>query len=151
MADRHPRRKNLRRKLAGYAWTAGWMAALYAVAAPWRKLGGLESETLRWLEWVVLFGGLSLGFTVGRFARDAAEADPRRTHAGLLRVLLYPPAVLTAGALVAWSFVSERGPIGVAFTAFLAYWAGLDLAFGALPLMEGKAYAFRRPIDDGRE
>jgi hypothetical protein len=49
--------------------------------------------------------------------------------------------------LIALSIVGERGPIGVVATAFLSYWAGLDVAFGAVPLMEGRSYAFARPLD----
>ncbi len=139
------------RRAAGYGWLAAWTLVLYAVAAPWRRLGGLESELLRWLEWVALSGGVLAGLAIGRFARAAAEASGRPTHANLVRAVLYPPALLTAAALVAWSFAGERGPVGVAFTAFLAYWAGLDVAFGALPLMEGKPWAWERPVptDDG--
>jgi hypothetical protein len=66
-------------------------------------------------------------------------------------VALYPPAIVAATALVALSAVGERGPVGVVATAFLAYWAGLDVAFGAVPLMEGKPYAFARPLDPDDE
>lgn len=133
--------------LAGYSWAGAWFIGLYAVAAPWRQLGGLENEFLRWLEWSVLPTGLILGFTVGRYARDRMEAR-LATHASTVRVLLYPPAVISAAALVALSFVEERGPVGVVATVFLAYWAGIDLAVGAVPLMEGRAYGFTRPLPD---
>jgi hypothetical protein len=114
-------------------------------------LGGLESERLRWLEWWVLSAGVALGFTMGRLARDWVVAGVGRTHARALRVALYPPAIVAATALVALSAVGERGPVGVVATAFLAYWAGLDVAFGAVPLMEGKSYAFARPLDPDDE
>jgi hypothetical protein len=147
MPDRTPSRaRRIARRVAGYLWLAVWIAVLWAVAAPWRHLGGLESEFLRWLETVVLGAGVLSGFTIGRFAREAAEGHPARTHASLLRFLLYPLAALTAGALVALAWSGERGPVGVVATAFLAYWAGLDLAFGAVPLMEGKPYAFDAPL-----
>lgn len=136
-----------KRVIAGYLWALAWITTLYAVAAPWRRLGGLESETLRWLEWTVLELGLILGFTVGRFARDRMEARAA-THVGVARVLLYPPAAVAAVALVALRVAGERGPVGVVTTVFLAYWAGLDLAVGAVPLMEGRSYAFARPPDD---
>lgn len=145
---RHEKRPGAwKRKLAGTVWLAIWIVVLYAVAAPWRSLGGLVDERLRWLEYFVLLAGLSIGFTIGRFGRDAAEAYPSRTHARFVRFLLYPPAALTAAGLVVLTAVGERGPAGVAVTAFLAYWAGLDLAFGAVPLMEGKSYRFERPLD----
>jgi len=135
------------RKLAGTSWLVAWILVLYAVAAPWRNLGGLVDERLRWLEYVVLVTGLSIGFTVGRFGRDAAESGPGRTHARFLRFLLYPPAAITAAGLVVLTALGERGTIGVVVTAFLSYWAGLDLAFGAVPLMEGKSYRFDRALD----
>lgn len=141
----------LMRRLAGAAWLAAWCSALWCVAAPWRDLGGLESEFLRWLEWWALFGSLAVGFTVGRGVRDAASCENGRTHARALRLLLYPPAIVTATALVALTAIGKRGEVGVVVTAFLAYWAGLDVAVGAVPLIEGKDYAFDRRLAPGDE
>jgi hypothetical protein len=142
---------HVRRRVAGLLWLAAWCGVLWAVAAPWRRLGGLESERLRWLEWWSLSAGVALGFTMGRIARDRAESEAGRTHARALRVALYPPAIVAVAALVALSASGERGPVGVVATAFLSYWAGLDVAFGAVPLMEGKSYAFARPLDPDDE
>jgi hypothetical protein len=125
------------------------MVLLYAVAAPWRELGGIVDERLRWLEWFVLVTGLAVGFTTGRFGRDVAGSGTGRAHVHLLRFLLYPFALLTVVALLTLTLLGERDPVGVVVTAFLAYWAGLDLAFGALPLMEGGAHSFLRPLDPG--
>jgi len=136
----------LKRRVLGTAWLAAWCGVLWAVAAPWRHLGGLESERLRWLEWWALCAGVALGFTMGRVARERAPAGTGRSHAQALRIALYPPAVVAAASLVALSASGERGPVGVVATAFLSYWAGLDVAFGAVPLMEGRAYAFARPV-----
>jgi hypothetical protein len=137
----------LARRAAGFLWLLAWMVLLYAVAAPWRDLGGIVDERLRWLEWFVLVTGLSVGFITGRFGRDVAGPGSGRAHVHLLRFLLYPFALLTVLALFALTLLGERDPVGVVVTAFLAYWAGLDLAFGALPLMEGGAYGFLRPLD----
>lgn len=136
-----------KRRVLGFAWLSAWISLLYLVAAPWRDLGGIEDERVRWLEYVVLLSALSIGFAVGRLGREAALAAPGRTHARFVRYLLYPPAVLTAAALVALSVLGGRGSIGVVVTGFLAYWAGLDLAFGAVPMMEGRSYRFERPLD----
>ena len=135
------------RRVAGALWLAAWCGVLWAVAAPWRNLGGLESERLRWLEWWALCSGIALGFTLGRGARDWARSGVGRTHALALRVALYPPGLVAAVALVALTIVGERGPVGVVATAFLAYWGGFDVAFAAVPLMEGESYAFSRPLD----
>jgi hypothetical protein len=104
-------------------------------------------ERLRWLEYVALFAALLIGFTLGRFGREAALRDPRRTHARFLRCFLYPAAALSAASLVVLDARGERGAVGVVLSGFLAYWAGLDLAFGAVPLMEGRSYGFERPLD----
>jgi hypothetical protein len=48
---------------------------------------------------------------------------------------------------MALTALGRRDSVGVVVTAFLAYWAGLDLAFGAVPLMEGKPYRFLHPLD----
>ena len=135
------------RRLAGAAWLAAWCGVLWAVAAPWRNLGGLESERLRWLEWWALCAGIALGYTMGCGARDWAKSGIGRSHARAIRVALYPPGLVAAIALVGLACVGERGPIGVVATAFLSYWAGFDSAFGAVPLMEGKSYAFTRPLE----
>lgn len=141
------RRSLWRRRIAGFLWLTGWIGLLYAVAAPWRSLGGLVDERLRWLEWFVLFTGLPLGFTLGRFARDLASAGGAHAYLGLLRFLLYPPLLLTAVSMVLLTFYGERGISGVVLTALLAYWAGLDIAFGAVPLMEGRSFRLTRPLD----
>jgi hypothetical protein len=99
------------------------------------------------MEWWALCAGAALGFTMGRGTRSWVKSGVGRTHARALRVALYPPAFVAALALVALSVVGERGTTGVVATAFLSYWAGLDVAFGAVPLMEGESYAFLRPLD----
>jgi len=149
--DQGRERPTWKRRLAGAAWLAGWISILYLVASPWRRLGGLEDESLRWLEGFVLLAGVSVGFTLGRFGRDMAAGGIGRTHLQFLRFVLYPPALLTAAGLVVLSFLEKRGAIGVAVSGFLAYWAGLDLAFGAVPLLEGKDYSLRRPLEIERE
>ncbi len=140
-------RRSRRRWLAGAAWLAGWTFVLWIVAAPWRSLGGLVDERLRWLEYVGLFSALSVGLTVGGLGRDAAEGNPGWTHARFLRRALYPAGATTAVALAVLQVLGLRDAAGVAVTALLAYWAGLDLSFGALPLMAGRSYRFDRPLD----
>ncbi|HZN54072.1 MAG TPA: hypothetical protein VFB67_02015 [Candidatus Polarisedimenticolaceae bacterium] len=148
------RSRRAARRVAGGAWLAAWCAVLWAVAAPWRSLGGLESERLRWMEWWALCSGLALGYTLGQGTREWVLGGEGRSHARALRFALYPPALVAALALVMLSLWGERGPIGVVATAFLAYWAGMDVAFGAVPLMEGRSYSLTRPleaeaVDDG--
>jgi len=137
----------LLRRAAGFLWLVMWMAVLYVVAAPWRQLGGIVDERLRWLEWFVLVVGVSVGFVMGRFARDVAGPGSGRTHLDVLRCLLYPISILTAVALVALTALDRRDPVGVVVTAFLAYWAGMDIAFGAVPLMDGQPHGMLRPVE----
>lgn len=118
-------------------WLSAWIALLYTVAAPWRDLGGVEDERLRWLEAAVLLTGLCLGFTLGCLARRTVRSTRAQAYARLVRWALIPPAALTALAIAALTALGARGPAAVVVTALLAYWAGLDLAFGAVPLMEG--------------
>ncbi|MHC4991398.1 MAG: hypothetical protein ACYTGC_10490 [Planctomycetota bacterium] len=139
------------RRLTGWLWIAIWAGVLYLVAEPWTHLGGLVPERLRWLEWFVLAIGLLLGMTIGGFGRDAARPGSGRSHARLLRVLWLPQACLAALALVVLAWWGESDPIGIVLTAFLAYWAGLDLGFAALPLVQGRPYSFRSPIEPDPE
>jgi len=140
-------RTKLLRKSAGWLWLSTWITLLYAVAAPWRDLGGVEDERLRWLEAAVLLTGLILGFALGSVGRRSVLAIRGHTYARLLRWALIPPAALTALALTGLTALGARGPAGVVVTALLAYWAGLDLAFGAVPLMEGRSCRLDRPLD----
>ena len=140
------RRWAIRRRLAGWVWCSAWAGVLYAAADPWRDLGGLVDERLRWLEGFALATCLVVGLVVGGFGRDAVRPGRQRCHAGLLRYLLVPPAALTAAVLLVLDLLDLADPIGVVFSAFLAYGAGVDLAFGAWPLMCGRPYRFTRPI-----
>jgi hypothetical protein len=132
-------------------WILAWGAVLWIVASPWRHLGGLVDERLRWLERFVLGAGIVIGWQVGTAGRRAARPGTGRTHAGLLRWLLWPPAALTAGGLLLLRFAGNPDAIGVVLTAFLSYWAGLDLAFGAWPLVRGEPYCLTGSIDPPSE
>lgn len=145
------RGRGLLRRVAGWAWILGWGVVLWLVASPWRDLGGLVDERLRWLERFVLGAGLVIGWRIGALARRAARPGTGHCHATLLRRLLWPLAALTAAGLVLLRFTGRPDPIGVVLTAFLSYWAGLDLAFGAWPLVGGAPYSFSGSIDQPEE
>lgn len=134
------KRRTAARRAAGLLWVGVWAALLWAVAAPWRHLGGLVDEHLRWLEWWVLSAGLAVGFTVGRIGRIVAERRGRFTHLSVVRGFVIPMAALAAAVLVVLTVLDRRDPIGVVVTALVAYWAGADLAFAAVPLIDGKPY-----------
>jgi hypothetical protein len=123
-----------------------WVAVLYTVVSPWRDLGGLVSERLRWLEWIVLGWSGVVGWRVGSLGRSAARNGSGRTHARLLRWILLLPAALTAAGMAALRLTARDDAIGVLLTGFLSYWAGLDAAFAAYPLARGEHYSLTGPI-----
>ena len=136
-------------RIAGLLRLLGWAAALYLVASPWRELGGLIAERVRWLGWFVLYSGVVLGFALGDFIREARPPETLRDHWRLLRRMLYLPAALTAAWLVVLQTLGQRDAAGVVFTAFLAYSAGIDVALGAMPWMEGRLYGDDAARGDG--
>ncbi len=136
----------VRRRIIGWCWLVVWLCMLWSVHAPWRDLGGLVSEQLRWLERFGLGAGLILGCFVGSLGRDAVSGGRGHTHRRLLRRLWLPPA---AAAMVAMLWLDRRGlpyHAAVVCNVWLAYWGGLDIGFGAWPLASGRAYAFSGPI-----
>ena len=140
-----PRGSTLSR-IAGWLWAAGWLLVLAVIAAPWRDLGGLVDERLRWLEWLVIGAGLLVGRAIGAAARDAARPGTGRSHLGFLRRLLYPPASVTALALIVLQLMGAREQVAITASAFTAYWAGFDLGIAALPLMCGERHSLRGSI-----
>ncbi|MCP3978745.1 MAG: hypothetical protein GY716_05365 [bacterium] len=136
------------RVLAGWVWLCAWGVLLWVVVSPWRELGGLVSERLRWVEWLVLCVGFLGGFTLGGLGRDLCASGSGWTHALILRCWVIPVAGCAAVAMVVLSWLGSTDEIGVALTALLAYWAGLDVGIAALPLMQGRDYRLRAPIDE---
>jgi hypothetical protein len=134
-------------RLTGALWASAWFSVLWLVTSPWQDLGGLVSERLRWLEWFILGMGLIIGHGVGGFGREACHRESGRCHAGLLRYLLYPVGLSAALVLVTLKIAGKPDWVGIVLTGLLAYWAGLDLAFGALPLLAGKVYQFNKSLD----
>jgi hypothetical protein len=123
------------------------LAVLYVFASPWRHLGGLVDERLRWLERAVLAFAPILGCLVGGFVRDAAQRGVGWTHARSQRVALWPVAAAIAVLLIVLRSSGDRDAIGVAVSALLGYWAGMDLTVGAWPLTHGLHYRFEGPIE----
>jgi hypothetical protein len=130
-------------RIAGWIWMLGWAAVLYAVTWPWTRLGGLVTERMRWTEWLVLGWGLVLGGFAGSLIRDACRAGNGRTQSGLLRWVLPVPAAVTAVGMIVLRLSGADDAIGVLFTGFLAFWAGLDTARGAYPLACGESWRSR--------
>jgi hypothetical protein len=109
------------------AWIAAWLVALAGLAVPWRVLGGLVDERLRWVGWLVLATGLQAGLLAGRDEDDDEEKAESADLGRRLRWLLYPPV---AAATVAYGVLAGLGAdegIGLVTTAVGAYVAGLAL------------------------
>jgi hypothetical protein len=116
----------IRRAVVGFvaiAWTSLWIAGLVAVAGPWRDLGGIVSERLRWLHRFVLLAALWLGLGAARIAvglqRERGTAWP-----SLMRPVLYPPAFVAATTMLALVLAGRSDPVGVVLTALVAYFTG---------------------------
>jgi hypothetical protein len=126
------------RKALAVVRLAAWVVVLYAVAAPWRRLGGLVSEDVRWLEWFVLFAGVPVGFEVGALARGLAEEHGGRWPSSLVaRAVFYPPLALTALGIVSATLCGRDDLIGVVLTGLLSYSAGADASWSVKPLFDG--------------
>jgi hypothetical protein len=133
-----------RRRAAGWVWAIAWVIVLKLLADPWRELGGVADERLRWLERVALTVPAPIGFTVARLARDRA-AMSGKSFARVARCLALPSALATAATLVVLKLLHADDGIGIVVTAWLSFQAGVDLALGALPLMEGKPLRIEPP------
>ncbi len=123
-------------RLAGWVRLGVWAGGLYLVDRPWRDLGGCVSERLRWLEKFALMSGLLFGITVGWMALDLLGPGTGRRRGTVLRYLFYPAASVTAVTMGTMAIVGMDDPIGVVLTAIVAYGAGVDVSFGAIPLID---------------
>ena len=116
-------------RLAAFVSITVIASLLCLSAAPWRELGGLVDERLRWLQRFVLATGLVAGF--GAVGIYRARSGPENPASGLRR-LLYPAALFTAATLIALVVSERTDPIGVAVNGFLAYvlavWGRLSLS-----------------------
>jgi len=139
-------RRVWRRRLLGWIWIGAWLALLAAVHSPWTDLGGIVSERLRWIERATLGGGGILGVLVGASGRALACRPGGPSHAAQVRWLWVPPGTATAAVVVGADVAGDWAVSLVALVGFLAYWAGLDVAFGAWPLTRCEPYTFLRPI-----
>ncbi len=123
-------------RVVGWVRLGGWAGALYLVDRPWRDLGGCVSERLRWLEKFALMSGLLFGITVGWMALDLLRPGSGRRRGTMLRGLFYPAASMAAVTMATMAIVGVDDPICVVLTAIVAYGAGVDLSFGAIPLID---------------
>lgn len=110
-------------RLIAMAHLCVWALALYLVVVPRRDLGGLVGEPLRWLERLVLLCGLMVGFMLTGYFGEIAR--PEIARARTLRLLLYPPALFSASALITLTFVDREDLVGAVLTGFLAYGCGV--------------------------
>jgi len=133
-----------RRRLVGTLWFASWLIVLRAVHRPWEELGGVIPERARWLERLVLGAAFVAGCLVGTVVREKAQGPLVQSHARALRYVWIPPGALAAGVML---FTGDWQRQLLVLVGALAYWAGLDIAVGAWPLLSGRHYAFRTRIE----
>jgi len=113
--------------IAGWTRLAAWLAALDVVTDPWRSLGGLVDERLRWTALVAGAVAVALGVTAARSGSAAGDL--------CLRPLLVPPAAASALAFVALWAVGERDAVSAVLTVGVSWTFGVDLVAGAVPLL----------------
>ena len=149
MLVREALRGPLRRAVRGAGgglWLAAWALLLYEVDRPWRDLGGVLSERMRWLERFVLGTAFVAGCLAGTLARDATEDAPDSRPMRVFRRAWLGPACFVAVLLV---WLESRGDwpwILLVLAGWLGYWSGLDVACGAWPLLRTE-----RALDEVRE
>lgn len=146
-ATRHTWLRPWARRIAGILWLGAWVVVVGAAHAPWRHLGGLVDERVRYWERVVLAAATIIGCFVGATARDAARPGSGRSHARLVRHVLVAPAGAAAILLLVLRQAGATDWIGVSTIGLLAYAAGLDIGIGAWPLLTGRHYSFTGPIE----
>jgi len=138
--------RSLRRRALGCVWFAAWSGVLWGVVYPWTRLGGVVSDRLRWFEWFALAVGLLAGHAAGSYGREVARPGLDRNHLWLLRVTILPTAGIAAAAMLVLRIEGNPDPIGVVLTALLAVWAGVDLGYAVLPLLDDREWSLRGPV-----
>ena len=73
-----------------------------------------------------------------------ASLDTR--HGVALAFNIKQSSDLAAVALMRLAAADHEPGIGIVTTAFLSWWAGVDMAIGAWPLLGGRPYRFDGPI-----
>jgi hypothetical protein len=124
----------MRALAAAWLQAAAWLVLLYLVASPWRDLGGIVGERLRWLLRVGVAGGLWAGFVAAdallRFTPAPAERPCRSPR--VLRALYYPPAIGAALAMAVLEACGAEDGAGAVLAALVAYGAGAWLRLAGL-------------------
>ncbi len=127
-------------RAAGWIWLLAWSSVLYLVASPWKDLGGIVDERLRWFHRFSLCMGLAAGAIAGRHGREVGEGRGPGYRWRWYRLWWYPLAFCTAILMVILAvFPPREGEIGILLTAFLASWAGIDFGWSIYPMLHGRS------------
>ncbi|MBD3868058.1 MAG: hypothetical protein IFK94_08030 [Acidobacteria bacterium] len=126
------------RRLLGWVWFLAWCSIVYLVASPWRELGGIVDERLRWFHRFSLCMGFAAGAIAGNHGRETGAGRGPAYRRRWYRAAWYPLATVTAVLMVALALSPPReGEIGILLTAFLASWAGIDSGWSIYPMLHG--------------
>jgi len=127
------------RRLLGWTWLLAWSGVLYLVASPWKELGGIVDERLRWFHRFGLCMGLAAGAIAGRHGRETG-AGRVRYRRRWYRIAWYSLGAGTALLMITLTMTPPRnGEIGIVLTAFLASWAGIDFGWLIFPMLHGRS------------
>ena len=140
------------RSTGGALWLAFWALVLHGIDRPWRELGGLLSERMRWTERFVLGAALIAGCLAGSVVRDATrDAGRSATARQLLRRAWLLPSASVAVVLV-WLELRAAWPsILLVLAGWLGYWSGLDAACWAWPLLRPERVEDLEDLEDLEE
>lgn len=128
------------RRAVGWAWLGAWCLVLHLVASPWKDLGGIVDERLRWFHRFTLLMGVASGIVAGMHVRETAEHRTPSHRRRWYRIAWYVLAGSAAVLMICLAVSSHReGEIGIVFTGFLAAWAGLDGGHAIYPLLHGRS------------
>jgi hypothetical protein len=110
------------------------------VASPWKDLGGIVDERLRWFHRFSLCMGLAAGAIAGNHGREYGAGRGRSYRRRWYRTAWYSLASITAVLMVVLATTPPReGEIGVLLTAFLASWCGIDCGWSIYPMLHGRS------------
>lgn len=102
---------------------------VWCAHAPWRDLGGIVDERVRWAERAALVTAIWIGLVVGDRARERPALR--------LRPALWPPTAAAAVVSAALQLAGRPWWATIVAGAWLGYVAGVDTGAAVARLLDG--------------